>query len=103
LTPQVYPLPLSLNLFLSFSAPTISSKINSLGIKIGSNEKDISISSNVLRHMEFECLTIISKVSTLSHTTYLDEAEAISTIDYQLLSNMISKVSAIVMDEASLS
>jgi hypothetical protein len=89
--------------FLSFSTPTISSKLNSVGIKLRSNKKDISISSNVLRHMEFERLTVISKVSTLSHTTYLDDEEVISTIDYQLLSHLISKVLAIIMDEASLS
>jgi hypothetical protein len=36
--------------FLSFSSPAISSKLNSLGVSIGSSEKEIYVSTRVLKH-----------------------------------------------------
>jgi hypothetical protein len=47
-------------------------------ILVRSNEKEIYVSSNVLRHMEVDRLTVIPKVSALSHTTYVDNEEAIA-------------------------
>jgi hypothetical protein len=67
--------------FLSFSMLDISTKLSNVGIKLGINEKDILVSSNVLRRMEVDRLTVTPKVSTLSHTTYVDEEEAIAQID----------------------
>jgi hypothetical protein len=40
--------------FLSFSTPMISSKLASVGVNIGSNDKEISFSSNALRWMEVD-------------------------------------------------
>jgi hypothetical protein len=92
-------MPSSSKSFLSFSSPVISSKLNSLGIKLGSNEKEVSVSTRVLRHMEFDCTTVIPKASTLLDSTYLDEEEANATSDGQLLSHLVGEVSEVVLDE----
>jgi hypothetical protein len=65
----------------------ISSKLSSVGVKIGSNEKEIVVSSNVLRRMEVDRLTVIAKVSIFSHTTYVDDEEA---MPYQMVSFSLS-------------
>jgi hypothetical protein len=67
--------------FLYFSMLDISTKLSNVGIKLGINEKDILVSSNVLRRMEVDRLTVTPKVSTLSRTTYVDEEEAIAQTD----------------------
>jgi hypothetical protein len=89
--------------FLSFSTPDISSKLNRVGVRIGSSKKEIVVSSNVLRRMEVDRLTVTPKVSTFSNTTYVDNEEAIATTDGQLLSQLIGEVSDVIMDEARLS
>jgi hypothetical protein len=89
--------------FLSFSMLDISTKLSNVGIKLGINEKDILVSSNVLRRMEVDRLTVTPKVSTLSHTTYVDEEEAIAQTDGRLLSQLIGEVSHVILDEARLS
>jgi hypothetical protein len=67
--------------FLSFSTPMISSKLASVGVNIGSNDREISFSSNALRRMEVDRLTVIPKDSAFTCTTYEDEEEAIATSD----------------------
>ena len=47
--------------FLSFSSPSIYSKLNSVGIKMGSSKNQIDVSTRVLKRMEFDRLTFISK------------------------------------------
>ena len=88
--------------FLSFSSPLISSKLNSVGINLGSNLKQIYVSTKVLRRMEFDRLTVIPKASTMFEPTYEDEEEANATSDGQLLSHLIGKVSEIGLDEDGL-
>jgi hypothetical protein len=53
--------------------------------------------------MEVDHLTVIPKVLAFSCTTYVDDEEAIATSDGQLLSQLIGKVSDVIMDEARLS
>jgi hypothetical protein len=90
--------------FLSFSTPMISSKLARVGINIGSNDKEISFSSNALRRMEVDRLKVIPKDSAFSCTSYDDDdEEAIATSDGQLLSHLIGEVSDVIMDEAKLS
>jgi hypothetical protein len=67
--------------FLSFSTPMISSKLASVGVNIGRNDKEISFSSNALRRMEVDHLTVIPKDSAFSCTTYDDNEKAIATSD----------------------
>ena len=52
--------------------------------------------------MEFDCLTVISKVSTVLTATYLDVEEANATSDGQLFSHLIGEVSEIGLDEDGL-
>jgi hypothetical protein len=80
------------NLFYIFHRYNHQSKFDSPRVKLCCNDKDISISSNVLKHVEIDRLTVIPKVSTLSHTTYLDDEEAIAISDGQLLSQPNSVV-----------
>jgi hypothetical protein len=89
--------------FLSCSAQRISSQLNSVGVRLGVNNNDISVSTNVLRHMEFYRLTVIPKASTVSDTTYLDEEEANATADGQLLPHLVGVVSEVGLDEDMLS
>jgi hypothetical protein len=89
--------------YLSFSTPVNESKFCSVGIKLGSSEKDISISSSVLRRMEVDRLTVTPKVLTFSNKTYIDDEEEFDTTDGQLLSQLIGDVSDVIMAEARLS
>jgi hypothetical protein len=88
--------------FLLFSSPDISSKLNSLGVSLGSTDKEIAVSTRVLKHMEFDCLTVIPKASTMLDSTYLDEEAAISTLDGQLLSHLVGEVSEVGLDDDDL-
>jgi hypothetical protein len=69
--------------FLSFSTPDINSKLGSVGVKIGNNEKEIVVSSNVLRRIEVDRLTVTPKVSNFLHTTYVDDEEETVSTDGQ--------------------
>jgi hypothetical protein len=89
--------------FLSFSTPDIYSKLGSVGVNIGSSENEIIVSSNVLRRMEVDRLTVTPKVSIFSNTTYVDEKDVNATTDGQLLSQLIGEVSDVIFDEAGLS
>jgi hypothetical protein len=89
--------------FLSFSTPDIYSKLGSVGVNIGSSEKEIIVSSNVLRRMEVDRLTVTPKISTFSNTTYVDEEDANAATDGQLLSQLIGEVSDMIFNEAGLS
>jgi hypothetical protein len=89
--------------YLSFSTPVIESKLCSVGIKLGNSEKDISISSGVLRRMEVDRLMVTPKVLTFSNTTYIVDEEEFDTTDGQLLSQLIGDVSDVIMDESRLS
>jgi hypothetical protein len=64
---------------------------------------DIIVSSNVLRRMEVDRLTVTPKVSAFSSTTYFDDEEATDSTDGQLLSQLIGEVSDVIFDEARLS
>jgi hypothetical protein len=88
--------------FLSFSSPGISSKLNSLGVSLGSSVNEVSVSTRVLKHMEFDRLTVIPKASTMLDSTYLEEEEAIATSDGQLLSHLVGEVSEVGLDEDDL-
>jgi hypothetical protein len=67
--------------FLSVSSPVISAKLNSLGVRLDSNEKEIFVSTRVLKHMELDRLMVIPKVLIVLGSTHLDEEEAIATSD----------------------
>ena len=78
--------------FLSFSPHSIHSKLSSVGLSLGNSQSQVHVSTNVLRHMEFDRLTVIPKVSTELSSTYDDEDEAIATSYGQLFSHLIGEV-----------
>jgi hypothetical protein len=89
--------------FEPLSTPVLSSKLNVVGIKLGKNASEINISVNVLRHMEYDRLTVDPKLRTVVDNTDLDEEEANATLDGQLLSSLVGVVSEIDLNEAILS
>jgi hypothetical protein len=88
--------------FISLSTPVLSSKLNAIGIKLGKNFNEVKLSANVLRHMEYDCLTVDPKLRDIVDDTELDEEEANATLDGQLLSSLVGVVSEIDLDEARL-
>ena len=88
---------------LSFSPLSIHSKLSSVGFNLGSSKSQVEVSTNVLRHMEYDRLTVIPKASTVLTTTYVDEEEANATSDGQLLSHLIGEVSEVGLDEDGIS
>ena len=94
---------LSSKSFLSFSSNSIHSKLSSVGVNLGSSKNQVDVSTKVLRHMEFDRLTVIPKVSTGLTATYIDEEEANATSDGQLLSHLIGEVLEGGLDDDGLS
>jgi hypothetical protein len=83
--------------FIKFSDSHISSNLNSVGISLGSHSRDIALSANVLRHLEYERLTIIPKVSTGAETLLEDET------DGHLLSSLVGSISEVDLEQPGLS
>ena len=89
--------------FLAFSNTAIFSKLNNVGVSLGKNEKDISISTNALKHLEYDRLKVTPRVSSKSYTSHTDEEELHATSDGQLLSHLVGAVSDVGLDEPELS
>ena len=89
--------------FLTFSNSSIASKLNSVGLSFGNSAEKFTMSTNALRRLEYDRLTVMPKVSCKSHITDLDEEEQNDTIDVQLLSHLVGDVSEGGLDEARLS
>jgi hypothetical protein len=89
--------------FLPFSTPTIYAKLGTVGVSLGSSEHDVYLSSNALRHMEFDWLKCTPKVSSRQETSPLDDDEdAYATTDGQLLSHLVGEVSEVDLDDPML-
>jgi hypothetical protein len=67
--------------FISLSTPVISSKLNAVGIRLGKNASEVCMSANVLRHMEYDRLTVCPKLQNIVENTEPDKEEAIATMD----------------------
>ena len=67
--------------FLAFSNTTIVSKLNNVGVSIGKNQKEISISTNVLKHLEYDRLKGTPRVASKSYVSHTDEEELHATSD----------------------
>ena len=89
--------------FLTFSNATIAAKLNSVGFSLDNNVEIIAMSTNALRHLEYDRLTVNPKVSCKSHIIHEDQEEHNDTIDVQLLSHLVGDVSEGGLDEAMLS
>jgi hypothetical protein len=73
--------------FIKFLDSHISSNLTRVGVSLGSHSRDIAVSANVLRHLEYERLTVIPKVSTGAETIILEEEE--DETDGHLLSSLL--------------
>jgi hypothetical protein len=89
--------------FTCFSPSRIAVNLSSLGVSLGKNSRDIMVSTSVLKHMEYDRLTVAPKVSNVLDTSLLDDEEANATMDDQLLSSLVGVISEVVLDETELS
>jgi hypothetical protein len=89
--------------FIAFSDSRISSNLGSVGISMGRHSDEISVSANVLRHLERDHLTVTPKVSTVLETPILEEEEADVISDGQLLSALVGGISEVDLEQAGLS
>jgi hypothetical protein len=60
-----------------------------VGVSLGSNQNEILVSTNILRHVEFDSVKVVPKVSNVSDISLLDKEEANPTRDGQLLSSLV--------------
>jgi hypothetical protein len=81
--------------FISLPITAISSKLNYVGIRLGNCDNEINVSANVLRHMEYDRLTVSPKSQNIVDNTETDDEEAIATLDGQLLSSLVGLVSEV--------
>ena len=89
--------------FLTFSDSSNSAKLSSVGVSLGNTGDKVTVSTNALRHLEYDRLTVTPKRSAKSLTALEDEEELNDTIDVQLLSHLMGDVSEGGLDEAMLS
>jgi hypothetical protein len=87
--------------FIKFSDSHISSNLNSAGISLGSHSRDIAVSANVFRYLEYEHLTVIPKVLTGAETTLLEDEE--DETDGHLLSSLVGSISEVDLEQPGLS
>jgi hypothetical protein len=80
--------PPSSSSFISLPTSAICSKLNSVGIRLGNSASEIHVSANVLRHMEYDRLTVSPKSQNIVDNTEMNVEEAIATLDGQLLSSL---------------
>jgi hypothetical protein len=88
--------------FVSLPTNVISSKLNSVGISLGKNDYEINVSANVLKHMEYDRLTVGPKSQNIADITETDDEEAIATLDGQLLSSLVGVVSEVDFNDSTL-
>jgi hypothetical protein len=79
--------------FTGYSDSRIIANLNSVGVSLGSNALDVSVSTNVLRHLEYDRIKVIPKALTVSEPFLLDEEEPDATFDGQLLSSLVGVIS----------
>jgi hypothetical protein len=66
--------------------------LSSIGVPLGRSSSDIAVSTSVLKHMEYDRLTVAPKVSAVSDISLIDDEEANATMDGQLLSSLVGVV-----------
>jgi hypothetical protein len=89
--------------FISFSDSRIHSSLGRVGISMCRYVDKISISANVLRHLERDRLTDVPKVSTGIETPILEEDEADVISDGQILTALVGSISEVDLEQSELS
>jgi hypothetical protein len=88
--------------FTRFSDSKISSTLGSVGVSLGRTSEEISISANVLRHLEYDRITIIPKASTGAELSSLEEEEDDVISDGHLLSTLVGGISEVDLEQSGL-
>jgi hypothetical protein len=88
--------------FVNFSDSKISSNLSSVSISLGRHPEDISVSTNVLRHLEHERITVMPKASTGLETPILEEEEVDVISDGHLLSALVGSISEVDLEQSGL-
>ena len=68
-------------------------------MKLGGSEKEILVSANALRHLEYDRLRVAPVVQSSLAAPPIDEDDADATVDGQLLSHLVGEVSEVSLDE----
>ena len=87
--------------FLSFPTPLMSSRLSNVGVFMADSEREISFSSNALRHMVFDRLKATPPVSSKIDTSLIIEEEMHATTDGHLLSHLVGEVAEVDSDDDS--
>jgi hypothetical protein len=74
----------------------------SICVSLGQHPDEISVSANVLRHIEHDRLTVASKVSIGLGNPVLDEDEADDILEGQLLSALVGNISKVDLEQSAL-
>jgi hypothetical protein len=88
--------------YTHYTTNVISFKLNSVGISLGKNDYEINVSANVLKHMEYDRLTVGPRSQNIADITESDDEEAIATLDGQLLSSLVGVVSEVDFNDSTL-
>jgi hypothetical protein len=88
--------------FLTFSTPLIASKLNNVGVSLGSSINSISVSANALKLMEFDRIKLTPTISSKSDTSLTKNEDAYAISDSQLLTHLVGEVSEVGMDDGAL-
>ena len=62
--------------FLQLDTPCLESRLVSVGVSLGRNEEEVSVSANALCHLEFDRLRVTPNAQSRSSTPLLEEDEA---------------------------
>ena len=88
--------------FIPFSTPQLYSKLFKVGINMSRNEKEVLLSVNALRHIEFDLLKATPDAQSRPTYPSMDEDEADATLDGPLLYHLEGEVAEVGIDELGL-
>ena len=87
---------------LTLSTQQLSSRLHNVGVTMGRDEKEVLVSANALRHMEFDRVKVYPNASSKPAARSLDEDEATDNVDGQLLSHLVGELSEVDLDGSGL-
>lgn len=93
----------SSKLFLSSSTISIIPKLSNVGGSLGNNQNDISVSTNSLRHLEYDRSKVTPRVSNKCFISHIKDEELHAKSDGQLLAHVVGEVSDVGLEEPGLS
>ena len=88
--------------FISLSTHQLSSRLHKVGVTMGRDEKEILVSANALKHMEFDWVKVYHNATIKPTATPLVEDEATDNVDGQLLSHLVGELSEVDLDGSGL-